>query len=236
MIMRLVLFIVFPVAFLFVSSCNTIEKASRHGFNSDFYKAGTKDGPSQDVYVNVSEDKAELHRLVNGQPEKAAYHTITLTPSENLAIERMTFQKNSLDIDLTAILLKYRIPAAGLHGQLSTDFNIALYGGWRHDTYILSGKKDPLGITHPKISHRGYDIGLFAGPGAAAINQYSTNNLVPEEYSGLVIQTGIAGFLESNIASFGIAVGLDHLTNPDRKVWIYTNKPWIGFIVGVALN
>jgi hypothetical protein len=24
--------------------------------------------------------------------------------------------------------------------------------------------------------------------------------------------------------------------SPDRKVWIYNKQPWIGFVVGIALN
>jgi hypothetical protein len=52
----------------------------------------------------------------------------------------------------------------------------------------------------------------------------------------MIIQSGIAGFIESNVASFGIALGFDSLLNSDRKVWIYNKKPWLGFIVGIALN
>jgi hypothetical protein len=62
-------------------------------------------------------------------------------------------------------------------------------------------------------------------------NQFQKN-----EYSGLIIQTGFAGFIESNLASFGISAGIDYLLHSDREVWIYTNKPFIGFIVGIALN
>jgi hypothetical protein len=50
------------------------------------------------------------------------------------------------------------------------------------------------------------------------------------------MQAGLAGFVELNLASFGIALGFDYLMNPDRKVWIYQNKPWLGFMVGIALN
>ena len=52
----------------------------------------------------------------------------------------------------------------------------------------------------------------------------------------MVIQGGFAGFIESNIASFGIAVGFDYLLSKDRQIWIYDGKPWIGFVVGIALN
>jgi hypothetical protein len=52
----------------------------------------------------------------------------------------------------------------------------------------------------------------------------------------MIIQTGIAGFIESNMASFGLGIGFDHLLNRDRDIWIYNKKPWIGFIVGIALK
>ena len=82
----------------------------------------------------------------------------------------------------------------------------------------------------------GYDFGFFAGPGATIINPFNTNNKRADEYSGMIIQTGVAGFLETNVASFGLSIGYDYLLNPDRKIWMYQNKPWVGFIVGIALN
>jgi hypothetical protein len=77
---------------------------------------------------------------------------------------------------------------------------------------------------------------LFAGPGTTLISPFTTQNKRPDEYSAMIIQTGIAGFIELNMASFGFAVGYDYLLNPDRKIWIYNNKLWVGFIVGIALN
>jgi hypothetical protein len=38
------------------------------------------------------------------------------------------------------------------------------------------------------------------------------------------------------MASFGFAAGYDYLLSQDRKIWIYNNKPWVGFVVGIALN
>jgi hypothetical protein len=113
---------------------------------------------------------------------------------------------------------------------------MALYAGWRHDYFHIISKKDPLGKSYSKISNRGFDFGIFAGPGVTLISPFTTQNKRTDEYSGMIIQTGIAGFIESNVASFGLAVGYDYLLNPDRKVWIYNNKPWVGFIVGIALN
>jgi hypothetical protein len=86
------------------------------------------------------------------------------------------------------------------------------------------------------MRNRGFDFGVFAGPGTTLISPFTTQNKRADEYNGMIFQTGIAGFIESNIASFGLAVGYDYLLNPDRKIWIYTDKPWVGFVVGIALN
>ena len=145
-------------------------------------------------------------------------------------------RKQSLDIDITTVLLKYRPSVYGLQQQFTTEFNAALYAGWRHDNYKITSIKDPLGKSSHKITNLGYDFGFFAGPGTTLISPFTTNNISLTEYSGMIIQTGIAGFLESNIASFGISIGFDYLMNSDREIWIYNNKPWVGLIVGIAFN
>jgi len=119
---------------------------------------------------------------------------------------------------------------------MSTDLNIALYAGWRFDTYKIFSRKDPRNKQHPKMTNLGYDFGVFAGAGSTNVNPFSTNNRSDLDYNGMIFQTGFAGFLESTIASFGVAVGVDYLLNRDRKIWIYQHKPWIGFILGIALN
>ena len=230
-------YIIIPLAFVtFLTSCNTLEKVSMHGFNSGFYKLESIQKSDQNVYVEVSDEKIKVYHQTNKQPDTNAFLTIPLKPSDSIQISPVVFKKESLDVDITAILLKYRPSVYGLPGQMTTDFNIGLYAGWRHDTYKIESKRDPLGKNHHKINNWGYDFGLFAGPGATLISPFTTQSAVTDEYSGMIIQTGIAGFIESNIASFGIAVGLDSLMNSDRQVWIYDKKPWLGFIVGIALN
>lgn len=230
-------YIIIPVAVIvFLTSCNTLEKASMHGFNSGYYKFESKLKSDPTVYVDVTDEKIDVYHQTKKQPDKNAFLTIPLKPSDRLLNSPAVFKKKSLDVDITAILLKYRPSVYGLPGQMTTDFNIALYAGWRHDRFSTKSRMDPLGKSfHKIISHR-YDFGLFAGPGATVISPFTTQNNVTDEYSGMIIQTGIAGFIESNIASFGIAIGFDSLLNPDREVWIYNKKPWVGFIVGIAIN
>lgn len=221
---------------LIFTACNTFEKASTHGLNSGIYTFETKREKAQKVYVDVTDENLDVYRLTKNQPEKRLFLTIPFKPTDSLMVYPMVFKKQSLDIDITSVLLKYRPSVYGLQAQLTTDFNLALYAGWRFDKYKLINKRDLLGKGYHKIISRGYDFGVFAGPGATLISPFTTQNKRTEEYSGLIIQSGFAGFIETNSASFGFAIGFDYLLNSDREVWIYTNKPWVGFVVGIALN
>jgi hypothetical protein len=113
---------------------------------------------------------------------------------------------------------------------------MAMYAGMRFDSYKIINRVDPLGKHSYKITNLGYDFGFFAGPRIGPISPFTNNNRTNNEYSGMIFQMGVDGFLESSIACFGIAVGFDYLLNRDREIWIYNNKPWMGFIVGIALN
>lgn len=219
-----------------LASCNTLEQASTHGLNSGYYHLKSQDEKAKDVYLDVAAEQINVHHQVNRQPEKQAFLTISFDAADSIPLLPMVFKKQSLDVDITSILLKYRPSVYGLPAQLTTDLNLALYVGWRHDSYIVTTKKDPLGRSAHKLSSRGYDFGFFAGPGATPISPFTTLNRRADEYSAMIVEAGIAGFFESNVASFGFAVGYDHLLNHDRKIWIYQGKPWVGFIVGVALD
>ena len=232
--------IVIAICFIGVfASCKTVEKASVHGLNSGYYqlKSDTIKAQDQAVYLDVTDEKIDIYHQIKSQPDKKQFLTIPLNAiTDSLIFKRMVFKKQSLDIDITSILLKYRPSVYGLPAQLTTDLNVALYVGWRHDYFQLMSKTDPLGRRYHKINSRGYDFGFFAGPGTTLVSPFTTRYRRTDEYNSMIIQTGIAGFIESNVASFGLAVGYDNLMNPDRKIWIYTNKPWVGFVVGIALN
>jgi len=36
--------------------------------------------------------------------------------------------------------------------------------------------------------------------------------------------------------SIAMGIGFDFLLDGNRDVWIYQNKPWLGFAVGINLN
>jgi hypothetical protein len=223
------------LAFPAFHSCSTLEKASLHGLTSDQYKM-VHEGKAQDVYVDVTDESIDIYPSTAKIPGKVPYRSVPLKGHDSLLAVPLQLKKQGLDIDITSILMKYRPSVQGLPSQLTTDINVALYAGWRFDSYKITHRTDPLGKRSHKVQNFGYDFGFFLGPGATPVTPSTTNNATANEYSGMIIQAGFAGFLESNIASFGIAVGMDHLMNRDRKIWIYNGKPWIGFIVGIALN
>jgi hypothetical protein len=216
-------------------SCSVIEKASLHGFGSDYYTYRSERVNMQKVYADVTDEKIDVYQ-VTGNKLADKLISIPYSASDSLNDNSIIFSEKSLDIDITTILFKCRPGVKGQPAQLISDFNAALYAGWRHDNYLVKTTKDPLGNYSNRIIKRGYDFGIFAGPGTTLISPFTTKNAFSYEYNGFIIQFGIAGFLESNIASFGIATGLDYLLSKEHKIWIYTNKPWIGFVVGIALN
>lgn len=216
-------------------SCGVIEKSSQHGFNSGYYMHTSGKGNKEKVYLDITEDKITVYPLVEnkvGKPQQI----LPMQLQDTLYFEQPKFYKTSVDIDITSVLFKYRLPTNDLPAQLSTELNVALYAGWRHDNFQINEKKDAIGKTQYKVVNRGYDFGILAGTGSTFIGPSTTKTALATEYNGMIMELGVAAFLETSFASFGIATGFDHLLSNDRDIWIYNKKPWIGFVVGIALN
>lgn len=220
----------------FLPSCSTLEKASVHGLTSGHYNQRSKGEEARDVYLDVTDERLDVYAVADGKPQRPSLFYFPLTAGDSTPIRDVVLRKRGLDIDITSVLLKYRPSVGGASAQLNSDLNVAVYAGWRHDIFRVQGRTDPIGKRYSQIRNFGYDFGIFAGPGTTVVGPFSTGNIRSDEYSGMVFQTGIAGFLETSMASFGLSIGYDHLLGPDRSVWIYRSKPWIGFIVGIALN
>jgi hypothetical protein len=221
---------------LLLNGCSILEKTSRHGFLSGFYHIETDPGVMKKVYLDISEDSITVYPVIKKAVADTPVFGISLLPADTFRSYPEKFCKKSLDIDITTILFKFRPGRKGLPAQLTTDFNAAMYVGWRHDNYHLKSISNPGKEVHYETIGRGFDLGFIAGPGTTLVGPFSTKEVVINEYNGMIIQYGIAGFIESSVASFGISAGFDHLLSPDRKVWIYNKQPWIGFVVGIALN
>lgn len=219
-----------------LGACSVLEKASIHNFDSGYYRLSMDTLKNKPVYLDISDEKMTCYHTEGKTPGANPYFDLSLSDTTHNRINPLRLTKTGIDIDVMTVLFKYRFSPYKFPKQFLSDFNVALYSGWRTDYFLIRSNKDPLGRYHTKILDRGFDFGLFAGLGTTLIGPFSTDNVVENEYNAMIIQYGIAGFVESKVASFGIGVGLDNLMSPDRNVWIYEMKPWIGFIVGIALN
>ena len=145
------------------------------------------------------------------------------------------FLKRSFDVDVMTVAFKYRPSAVNLPMQLNTDFNGSVYLGYRMDRFKVKHKQTPFGPT-PSHTHRGVTGGVFAGIASTAITPWTTNNRTPDEYSGFVLTRGVSLMIGVNAYTVGLGVGWDYLTDRDKNIWIYQNRPWFGLAVGLNLN
>jgi len=130
---------------------------------------------------------------------------------------------------------KYRPITQNLPRQLTTDFNGNVFFGYRIDRFRVHYEKTPVGIQKNR-NHRGITAGVFGGIGSTTISPWTTGNLGTDEYNGLVLSRGIATMVGINNLTVGVGIGWDYLTDRDKSIWIYQNRPWYGLTIGLNLN
>ena len=224
---------------LLISSCKTLKQSSKYGFNEGFYKSRIFHKKLKRVYVVPEEDLIKIYTeksLLKNDTSIAV--KITFPPDQKpLDFMDYSFRRSGLDMDIISVLLKYRPAVSGFPNQLNTSiFSGALYFGYRNDIYRLKYTQNPLHVFKRKVVHYGFSVGAFAGLGTNLINEFVTQNNIAIEYDGFVNVEGIAAFLAVQKMTFGLNFGVDHLMDPNRKVWIYQGKSWIGISFGLHLN
>lgn len=215
------------VALLFLSACSSRTNLHKYEFQDGYYAYRQEGGSYHKVYVTVLDDS--VHVVAQPSP-------IQVKPAAD-----QTFMKHSLDFDILTVPFKYRPgiePTAttpGLPRQLTANINGNAMLGWRMDRFKIVYKQTPAGFKKYQL-HRGVSLGGFVGLGSAAVTPWTTNQLQLDEYEGLVLTRGLAAMIGVNNLTFGLGVGWDYLTDRDRSIWIYQNKPWYGVSVGLNLN
>lgn len=221
--------------FIVMASCKGMKESSKYQFNEGTYKVRLADHRGK-AYVVVTDDSVKVYPL--NKPVFDSTEFIQLTfPSKtaNAAQGRNVFVANSFDLDVLTILFKYRPSVKGFPNQFTTHFNGAVYLGYRSDVFKIAYQKTPLYYKR-RIEHYGYSFGGFAGIGATAMNPWVTQNNITDEYDGFVISKGLALHIAVNAFTFGVAVGWDHLTDRNKRYWIYQGKSWVGITLGLNLN
>ena len=141
----------------------------------------------------------------------------------------------SFDTDLVTIPFKYRLSQQEQPAQLITNANAAVYVGVRYD----QGYQRNVFYHHQQRSEiRSFSVGagFLAGISAATVNSFSTGGQLLDEYDGACFSYGLAAIFGYRAITLGLAVGYDYLTDQNRSVWLYQNKPWLGVTVGLNLN
>jgi hypothetical protein len=206
------------LALISLAGCAGLNK---YQLSNDYYEFHQPGQPSARVFVRVKEDSIEVIKLdestkvVRGQDEY--------------------FIKKSFDLDAMIVPFKYRPVSMEFPRQLNTSFNGNVYIGYRVDRFWLDYKNTPAGLIK-ELKHSAITVGGFGGIGTAFISPWSTNYRTTDEYDGVVLTRGLAFMIGINSLTVGMGVGWDYLTDRDKDIWIYQNKPWYGLTLGLNIN
>lgn len=142
----------------------------------------------------------------------------------------------TFDFDALTMPFKYRPGSSLLPQQLTADFNGNIYLGYRIDRIKLTYQNTPLGARQ-KVKEIAFSAGVFGGLGTTFISPWTvTDPSFTDEYNGFVLSRGLAFLVGMNNLTFGVGVGWDFLTDRDKDIWIYQNKPWCGLTIGLNVN
>ncbi|MDP4222817.1 MAG: hypothetical protein Q8868_05830 [Bacteroidota bacterium] len=224
---------------IFSPGCVPFDKIYSHEFNSGYFNLKSSGLAPQKIYIDINGDSLSVYPVIQegkeSIPDKSGLRGTRIEkvlPGNFLY--GSTFVKTSADVDLSTVILKFRPAAKGVASQLNSNVNGLFYIGFRKDFFRFKASASPVKEITPFIRHTGFDFGLFGGIGITPVNPTVTMNRTIQEYDGIVFQKGIAFFATYESLSVGIALGFDNLLNPDRKIWIYNQKPWLGIVLGIA--
>jgi hypothetical protein len=149
--------------------------------------------------------------------------------------KQLYFSKPSFDFDIMTAPFKYRPASQNLPRQLNADFNGNIFLGYRLDRFAARYIRTPFG-TQLRKAHHAVTAGAFFGLGTTAVSPWTTNYHQQEEYYGVVVGRGFSVMFGVQSLTIGMAMGWDRLTDRDKDIWIYQNKPWYGVSFSLNLN
>lgn len=224
---------------MLLTNCAIFQKSAKKELNDGFYTQRI-DHQRKQVYVDIIEDNLRIHaaKKVNGKLVLDTTINRIIFPKEMKGVYEKTtsFNKASFDIDFFTIPLKFRSKQGNVPPQLNASLNGAVYIGFRTDKYVLNYTASPLGKSNRAINHFGFSIGVFTGLGNTFMSPTNTDNLLQQEYDGIVWSKGLAGIFAINHFTVGLAFGFDNLLDKNNQIWIYESKPWLGLALGLNLN
>lgn len=172
------------------------------------------------------------------QSDSLAVFFVHYNPTLNRIEEKspwFRYQTTALDVDLFTLPFKYRFPIADQPGQLEDKLNVGVHIGVRYDLgryrtiYFRRNQR-------AEISTFSVGLGGFVCFAPATVTSFSTLGRVQDDYQALGLNYGVATTFSFTGFSAGLALGLETITDRNRNLWIYQNKPWLGITVGLNLN
>lgn len=218
-----------------LGACGVFKPSPKSSLTDGYYIQKTSAG-RQRVYVDVMENDIQLSALDQQQKLTTSPALFPLTDTGSIARSSFRVNKPSLDLDFLTIPLKYRPALADVFAQLNANLNGAAFLGYRTDRYTIRYSASPFNRQDRHVDHFGYSIGIFSGVGNTFMSPTNTMNRIQQEYDGVVWNKGVATMFAINNFTIGLAVGVDHLMDKNKAVWIYQGKLWYGLSFGLNLN
>ena len=216
----------FCIALALLSACGT----AKRGITDGRYMAN-----GAPVQVQVLNDTIAVMPSDTSSARTAGYLLLPTAPNAQRP-QRFVLQQTSFDVDVLTTLLKFRPAQGALPAQMETDLSGSLFFGRRTDRYVHTYPAGPFARSKRNERHQGISGGLLIGLGGAPINPWVTQNRVTAEYTGVVLGYGGAVIVAVDRTSVGVALGWDHLLDPNAALWSYEGHAWLGLIFGLNLN
>lgn len=205
-----------------MNACSNVKVLSRYELGDGKYWFHQRGQKYHRVDVEIIEDSINIYR---GQQKV----------KPDLQKDQYLFQTN-LDLDVLYALFKYHPAESTLPRQITNSFNANLFLGYRLDRFHLKLKRTHSGKPLYRMAHRSVALGAFTGIGSGVVAPWTTNYQTTDEYNGMIISRGAMIQGGINSVTVGLAVGFDRLTDRDKHIWIYQDKPWYGLTLGVTIN
>jgi hypothetical protein len=207
---------------LLLASCSAVKNGSSSQLTTGEYFFRQEEKKYQKAFVDVQEDSIVVFEM-SGKPFRLHKGKTQL------------FQARGIDVDVITVPVKFRPAISNSPRQLNANINGNIFFGYRIDRFAIEFKNTPAGIRKNQ-KHRALSLGVFGGMGNAYVNPWTTNYQTMDEYEGFILSRGVALMAGINNLTVGLGVGWDYLTDRDKNIWIYQNKPWLGLTVGLNLN
>lgn len=228
--MKLYFYILGILALLFLNACSVIKFGNKNELESGYYKT------SESKKVYIQEEAEQIYVFEKQENKLELMQTIENHIDASEEAPHYLYRKNSFDIDLISIPVKYRFANEFVPAQLNTALSAAIFIGFRKDFHNIKYEADLLGPQKRKISNIGFSLGVLSGFSHVDINETTTQFLQEKEYEGVAWMNGLNAIVGWNHLSFGLVLGFDFLLDQNKNIWIYHKKPWIGFSIGLNLN